>query len=397
MESQKKNTSLPELIKHPSTYKMTVPKEVEEKIRYLQNKFPATEWSGVLFYTHTGSFENNDLAITCRDIFPMGLGNAAYTEFHMSEEVTAYMAERMDTLWECELGLVHSHHNMKTFFSGTDLSTLQSEGAERNNFVSLIVNNEGTYSAAITRKVTRSLKIQENSSYLFFGDGERGKDAPVEYEKTVEEIEYFMLDIEIQHIENSLSYLDKRFEEIQKRNIPSTSVKDRPGLSFNSSATPWLPKRKGIQQDKSLFPEQGNTMSTIDRTGFTSKEPSLFGDDQLVLYDIDSALVRSVVLKMLLCSLLSNTSKVSMEDFVTKSMRRIYDRFFGSAEEIKFQEYVEWIVDYMISYSKPAGVEDDSLWTLSMAVAMRNLLLLYNDANPYMEVFITTIESYIEY
>ena len=41
---------LPPLIKEPATFKMTIPRCVEEKIRYLLHKFPSTEWSGILFY-----------------------------------------------------------------------------------------------------------------------------------------------------------------------------------------------------------------------------------------------------------------------------------------------------------------------------------------------------------
>jgi hypothetical protein len=59
---------LPPLIKQSATYKLIVPRKVEEKIRYLIRKYPHTEWSGVLFYTHTGSFEDNNLVVTCEEI-----------------------------------------------------------------------------------------------------------------------------------------------------------------------------------------------------------------------------------------------------------------------------------------------------------------------------------------
>ena len=62
---------LPPLIEKSATYKLIVPSKVEEKIRYLQRKFPRTEWSGVLFTTHTGTFEDNNLVITCHDIYPL--------------------------------------------------------------------------------------------------------------------------------------------------------------------------------------------------------------------------------------------------------------------------------------------------------------------------------------
>lgn len=97
---------MPPLIKKSATYKLIVPVEVEEKIRYLIRKFPSTEWSGILFYTHQGSFEGNDLIITCKDIFPMDLGTTGWTEFRMSEDVAAYMAENIE-LFDCETGLVH--------------------------------------------------------------------------------------------------------------------------------------------------------------------------------------------------------------------------------------------------------------------------------------------------
>lgn len=98
--------SLPRLIKQSATYKIIVPEKVEEKIRYLLRKFPTTEWSGILFYTHTGGFETNDLVINCEDIYPMDLGTSGYTEFKMTSEVSSYIANNME-LFDCETGLVH--------------------------------------------------------------------------------------------------------------------------------------------------------------------------------------------------------------------------------------------------------------------------------------------------
>lgn len=94
------------LVKKQSTYKLIVPENVESKIRYLIRKFPSTEWSGVLFYTYEGTFENDDLVLTCRDIYPMDLGTSTFTTFNMSEDVASYMAENME-LFDCQLGMVH--------------------------------------------------------------------------------------------------------------------------------------------------------------------------------------------------------------------------------------------------------------------------------------------------
>lgn len=111
MEQAKTQDPLPQLVKMLDTYSLIVPKHVEEKIRYLLRKYPNTEWSGVLFYSHTGTFEGKDLVITCEDLFPMDLGTTGWTEFKMTEDVTSYMAEHIE-LFECETGLIHSHHTM---------------------------------------------------------------------------------------------------------------------------------------------------------------------------------------------------------------------------------------------------------------------------------------------
>lgn len=94
------------MIKKSSTYKLIVPEKVEEKIRYLLRKFPQTEWSGVLFITHEGSFEDGNLVITCQDIYPMDLGNSTFTQFRMNEDVAAYIADNIE-LFDCDTALVH--------------------------------------------------------------------------------------------------------------------------------------------------------------------------------------------------------------------------------------------------------------------------------------------------
>jgi hypothetical protein len=93
-----------------------------------------------------------------------------------------------------------------TFFSSTDNNTLLEEGKDRNNFVSLIVNNAGTYSAAITRKM-----VYTSESYNFFGEGTRGTS-----ERTVN-VEVFKLEVikEIK-VQDDLSYLGERIKEIKE-------------------------------------------------------------------------------------------------------------------------------------------------------------------------------------
>lgn len=87
-------------------YKLVIPAEVERKIRFACQKVWNTEWSGTLFFTHEGSFANNDLVIRCVDIYIMDIGNATYTEFDMNPDVIAYMTNNPELL-DCQMGLIH--------------------------------------------------------------------------------------------------------------------------------------------------------------------------------------------------------------------------------------------------------------------------------------------------
>ena len=106
LDNTAKQPSLPPLVKGSTTYKLIVPRKVEEKIRYLCRKFPTLEWSGILFTSYTGNFEDGSLVITCQDLYPMDLGSATFTDFKMDETVAGYIAENID-LFGCDMNLIH--------------------------------------------------------------------------------------------------------------------------------------------------------------------------------------------------------------------------------------------------------------------------------------------------
>jgi hypothetical protein len=99
-------TQKPNLIKKSKSFKLIVPSNIENKIRYICQQVSSIEWSGTLFYTVSGSFEEDNLEVTCKDIFPMDIGNSSYTEFSMSPEVISYMTDNLELL-DCQIGLIH--------------------------------------------------------------------------------------------------------------------------------------------------------------------------------------------------------------------------------------------------------------------------------------------------
>lgn len=396
--------SLPALVKMSSTYKIVVPANVEAKIRYLLRKYPHTEWSGILFTSHEGTFEDNNLVITCQDLYPMDLGDATFTQFKMSEDVAGYLADNMN-LFGCDMGLIHSHHTMSTFFSGTDTATLRSEGNDTNCFVSLIVNNAGVYSAAVTRKhtiTTESTVKHVRSSYEFFGEGEISQSGnPVETTETEETttIEYFMLDVEREEVTNPLAYLDARFEEIEKRkkntSIISSNVDSAKGKSnlkyyVNNNKSAWMPETK-----KDTIVE-GNLWKNyyIDDTEDVPVED--------VDYYPDSELIDKVVAIMLTGSFLIDIKTFNKDVWISKYMKNSFDKAFNIDENPEaFQSWADFIIEYiMTNFDDPKASdyykygEGMDLYYSLIADAIVNILTPYEQSNKYISVYCDILCKY---
>lgn len=88
-----------------SQYKLIIPSYAQGKINYLCEKFPSTEWSGVLFYTVKGSFETEDLELEVKDLLVLDIGTTTYTEFTSSAKIPQFMIEK--GLLETQMGLIH--------------------------------------------------------------------------------------------------------------------------------------------------------------------------------------------------------------------------------------------------------------------------------------------------
>lgn len=387
---------LPQLVKGSSTYRLIVPENVEEKIRYLLRKFPSTEWSGVLFVTHQGSFENNDLVITCKDIYPMDLGNATFTEFKMSEDVASYMSENIE-LFDCDLQLIHSHHQMSTQPSGTDLNTLKEEGNERNCFVSLIVNNAGKYYAAVTRKIQTKSEVtikRLGTSYEFFGEGSKELEHDsAETTKVIEKevIEYFDLDVERHEVSNSLEYLDARFDEIVKKKEEA-----KPKENYGSGFSDWLHYRP-------VFKEQSFFDDSLDKE--VTKTPYLSDDSMLDNIGIedwqpDPKKIHAAVVHMITCNLILNPDKFDLKQWITKHMKNVYIKIFGESSIYEcehdacgaFSEWRDFIIQYTLDYFSTSDVPDTILenydfFQSRIAQAMSDEIMEFIDVNPYIKAY----------
>ena len=97
-----------------------------------------------------------------------------------------------------------SHCSFNTFFSGTDANTLDDLGHDMPHFLSLIVNNAGTYCAKITRRIPVS------NHYITFNGEEE------EYEGNEVIIQSFPVSIEFED-GSLIDTLKSRLSELRKR------------------------------------------------------------------------------------------------------------------------------------------------------------------------------------
>lgn len=400
MEETKQSTKAISLVQKSGTYnyKLIIPAEVERKIRFACQKVWSTEWSGTLFFTHEGSFENNDLIIRCVDIYIMDIGTQAYTEFDMNPDVIAYMCENPELL-DCQMGLIHSHNNMSTFFSGTDTATLKEEGRDRNNFVSLIVNNAGSYTAAITRRI-KSKQVKESVSYEFFGDGE--KHDTKEYVSDADEIEWFYLKIEKEDENYSFPDMAARLEEIKQ--AKAEKVKKAQTPVYQGSYKPVIANSYGTKADPANLVKKETKRPKVVQT-------SLFDDvDDLPFemgYDIpygqvtfDKVTLKSLVLQLITGSIIiSNDSKIDITKWA-KSMPALYEKRFGKGKEgmKNFKMWADTYAEYLTWY-----VTDEKLEELGFdeteicAICAHDMIeeLTKLPENDYIKGYIDALQKYL--
>ena len=342
-----------QLIKSNDSFKMTIPKAVESKIRFLCNKIHNTEWSGVLFYTVEGSFNSKDLNIICKDIYLMNIGNAGYTEFNNTPDIANYMAENPNLL-DCYNGLIHSHHQMNSFFSGTDLNTLKEEGNERLHFVSLIVNNNGNYVAAITRKVHEVKHITTNFSYNTFNDIVGGGNN----EQTIETdtIFYHTLNI-IKEDSNEFNDLDNRIKDLTKPYIASTI----------------------------------NTKDFIKQGEFKFDDYNDYEDIGYV--DIDNNTIKTALLQIITGSIvISDTSRIDPKKWANQ-MVPLFDNKFTSITS--YRAWIESHIEFILNEFIPDKYFDTAdSYTISLATALYDEISSL-PTNKYINIILETLRTWM--
>lgn len=416
MEEKKEVKPVLELAHRQDIFKIVIPAEVEKKIRFLCKNIWDVEWSGVLFYKVEGAFEDKSLTIRCVDLFQMDIGTSAYTEFNVSPDMATYMVDHPELLEEgIYQGLIHSHNNMATFFSGTDTATLSAEGNDMAHFVSLIVNNAGKYTAGITRKYKCIQTVSEKYTYPTW-NGEVGEGVDT-FDIEEEKLEWFNLDIVFENatddFETEMMERIKEIKEAKKKVVtPMYGGGNYPQYGYNSykkDTTPtkevgstfpmdedkyygekrgWYDPQKD-KQDKQLPAKQGELPFEQPEEGNVEIP---YG-----VVTVDPDIVQSIVRQLVTSSIIiSKESAVDVKKWAN-SMESLYRRRFGSVKE--FEYFASNYVDYLINYTYDGDVmavinNDDSVMAALLAYDVREELKKL-PKNPWLSVYIKLMDDYI--
>lgn len=411
MEEKKEVKPVLGLVHRQDIFKIVIPVEVEKKIRFLCKNIWDIEWSGVLFYKVEGAFEDKSLTIRCVDLFQMDIGTSTYTEFNVSPDMATYMVDHPELLEEgIYQGLIHSHNNMATFFSGTDTATLSAEGNDMAHFVSLIVNNAGKYTAGITRKYKCVQTVSEKYTYPTWNGEVRERVETFDIEE--EKLEWFNLDIvfedETDNFETEMMERLKEIKESKKKTITPVYKGGYPQCgNYGKNIAPTKEVGSPFPMDKEeYYREEG-------RGWYKAKEvkeiPVKQGelpfehpeeenlDIPYGIVTVDEDIVQSIVRQLVTSSIIiSNESAVDVKKWAN-SMESLYRRRFESVKE--FEYFASNYVDYLINFTYDGNVmavinNDESVMAALLAHDVREELEKL-PKNPWLSVYIKLMDDYI--
>ena len=118
------------------------------------SRFPKTEWSGPAWYSFKLLKGGYPKSVELKHFQPLDLGSSAATEYEAKDlaKILKKTLETMPELGKCMMGLIHSHHNMSAYHSGTDDDTLKEMAPVKGFYGSLVVSHDNDYAFEFSYK-----------------------------------------------------------------------------------------------------------------------------------------------------------------------------------------------------------------------------------------------------
>ena len=285
---------------------------------------------------------------------------------------------------------------MKTFFSGTDTSTLLSEGQDTVHFVSLIVNNAGVYTAGVTRRIDKHVKAHYTiaTEYNTYGNNKVVVNAnEVKDEEFVKSaIEWFNLKIIKEEAPNNFADIDTRLSEIRtakanrakqvtshvgtmgfsRGTFPTTIVGERPQYpigNYGGQPVSTLNDREASSQTIAVPPKNKMDKQTTPNienqqvNKVKEQELPFSSQEELPFYlteKYDEEIIKQIAFQVLTGSIMiDDVEDIDkwLKDFVEKDIDLLYLNRFGNFidedsddYDIDAEDNIKFWIESFVSY-----------------------------------------------
>lgn len=165
---------------------LEISNNIEKKINTLHSMYNV-EWSGMLICEISGSLKDENslskLKVKAKDLFLCDIGSQSFTSYKLTDHIDdfekTYPAlslsgpnkdpelwwDGKDKTYGLQIGQIHTHHSMDSFFSQTDLDELFTNTENYQFYISLIVNKDRSYKAKGAVVVVNEIIEQCSSAF----------------------------------------------------------------------------------------------------------------------------------------------------------------------------------------------------------------------------------------
>lgn len=201
---------------------------------YLHKKYGNIEWSGYIYYSQEGDINDPaNLKFHVNDFAVLDVGTSGRTEVDFEGDQMAHILDSRPEILEGKVkqGLMHTHHSMSTFFSGTDTDTLLESALQFPIFLSIITNFKLDVIAKISTK-GKTLNSSTKYDYVFVNNRYIIKEVP---DVTLEEDCVYTFDCNIKirvnsKFEKDVELTNKYYED--RKTKSKLAFNDLPGMSY---------------------------------------------------------------------------------------------------------------------------------------------------------------------
>lgn len=312
--------------------KVILSSKLVNQVTCLHREIGNIEWSGTLLYSvESGSIEgNSELILKAQELWLMDIGSHSYTEISFDSSIMdMYEAIPNSDPFNTsgvnyKMGLIHTHHNMNAFISGTDKDEIVTNSPKHNYYLSLIVNYDGKYVAAVG--VAGETEVITKRTF---------KGITSETTQKSNEVQIINCDIEFENSDSLLKRIDKIKEE-KERNKPKQVFSSGFSYGFQNRSIP----DSNINRINSIEDKYGKNFakSQIKQT------INLFGDVpvsrvQLINYlrelvDIGTSEKHNTLAAALNEVENSNIAEIRIwEELIQENYEQVFDQMFPNANE----------------------------------------------------------------